>query len=94
MLTSNVAIHAVILLSTRRQLQADLLVSASPAALESLGGRLGQNCPMDDDHRWDRLIESLDEWTAASEVAPGRIEVVLAGPGPERRVVIAMTPDE
>jgi hypothetical protein len=49
---------------------------------------------MDDERLWERLVESLDAWTSASQVAPGRIEVALAGAGPERRAVIVMTPDE
>lgn len=44
---------------------------------------------------WARLIEALDEWTSARQVAPGRIEVALPGAGTElRRVQIVMTPDQ
>ncbi len=45
--------------------------------------------------QWDRLLEFLNGWCLAIEVAPGRIDVTL----PERRgrprsVEIRMTPDE
>jgi hypothetical protein len=43
---------------------------------------------------WERLIESLDAWTWATETAPGRIAVSLPQGGVSRHVVIVMTPDE
>jgi len=49
---------------------------------------------MGSEQLWDRLIDSLNAWTSATEVAPGRIEVLLPEPGAERRVVIVMTRDE
>ena len=51
--------------------------------------------PVNYDRLWERLIEALDEWTEARQVAPGRIEVVLPEKGTDRRhVQIVMTPDE
>ncbi len=43
---------------------------------------------------WTRLIEALDAWTSASEIAPGQIEVSVRQGGTTRQVVIVMTPDE
>ncbi|MEZ0580622.1 hypothetical protein [Nocardioides sp. MH1] len=44
---------------------------------------------------WNRLIEALDDWTSAVEIAPGHIEVALSGQdGTNRRVVMVMTPDQ
>lgn len=44
---------------------------------------------------WGRLIVSLNQWTSAAEVAPGRVEVLFpSSEGSCRRVVIVMTPDE
>jgi hypothetical protein len=43
---------------------------------------------------WKRLIEVLDAWTSASEIAPGQIEVSVRHGGTTRQVVIVMTPDE
>jgi hypothetical protein len=50
---------------------------------------------MSEDSLWARLIESLDAWTAAKEIAPGRIEVALPpNGGTSGRVQMVMTPDE
>lgn len=44
---------------------------------------------------WERLLEFLNTWTTATEVAPGRIRVVLEErPGPTRVVDILMTRDD
>jgi hypothetical protein len=44
---------------------------------------------------WERLIESLDNWTSATEGRSGQIEVELPNSGiPARRARISMTPDE
>ena len=44
---------------------------------------------------WERLIESLNNWTSASETGAGQIEVALPDNSvPARHVVIVMTPDE
>ena len=44
---------------------------------------------------WERLIESLDDWTSATEARSGQIEVALPHSGiPARRVLIVITPDE
>ena len=44
---------------------------------------------------WERLIESLDGWTCATEIAPGTIEVALpANETESRRVHIVMSPQE
>lgn len=43
---------------------------------------------------WNRLVEALDAWTSAIEVAPGQIEVALRDDGTSRHVVIVMTPDQ
>jgi hypothetical protein len=49
---------------------------------------------VDREQLWERLVESLNSWTSATEIAAGRIEVVLLGDEAERRAVIVMTPDE
>lgn len=41
--------------------------------------------------RWQRLVRDLDEWTSASEVAPGWIEVVRRD---GRTATVVMTADE
>ena len=44
---------------------------------------------------WKRLIESLDDWTSATEARSGQIEVALPHSGiPARRPLIVITPDE
>ena len=44
---------------------------------------------------WDRLIESLDRWTSATEMSSGQIEVLLpVDEGKSRRVHIVMSPME
>ena len=43
---------------------------------------------------WNRLIEALDAWTSAAEVAPDRIEVSLPQSGASSRVVVVMTPNQ
>ena len=44
---------------------------------------------------WERLLESLDTWGSATEVRPGRIELVVARPdGGGTRVEIVMTPEQ
>ena len=49
---------------------------------------------MDDTDDWERLIRYLDEWTSASEIAPGRIRVSLPLERGSRQVIVVMTPDE
>lgn len=55
--------------------------------------RVGHAYPVDYERLWERLVEALDEWTSATEIAFGRIEVALSD-GLRRRAVIVMTPDE
>lgn len=44
---------------------------------------------------WERLLDSLDTWASAQEVAPGRIEVsVPSAEGPSRTVQLVMSRDE
>ena len=43
---------------------------------------------------WARLIEALDAWTSASEIAPGQIESLCVQDETTRQVVIVMTPDQ
>ncbi|WP_134738102.1 hypothetical protein [Nocardioides sp. 503] len=44
---------------------------------------------------WHDLVTALDDWTAATAVADGTIEVALPGDGgPGRRVLVMLTPDE
>src|SRR4051812_41574920 len=44
---------------------------------------------------WPRLLESLNEWSIATEIAPGRIQVVVATPDdPARHVEILMSAHE
>ena len=43
---------------------------------------------------WNCLVEALDAWTSAVEIAPDQIEVALGGDGTSRHAVIVMTPDQ
>ncbi len=44
---------------------------------------------------WRRLVRDLDGWSSASEVAPGRIRVLVPKDcGGRRPVVIVMTPEQ
>jgi hypothetical protein len=48
-----------------------------------------------DERLGERLIESLDTWTSATETGSGQIEVELPNSGiPARRARISMTSDE
>lgn len=50
---------------------------------------------MDHEKYWRRLVRDLDGWSSASEVAPGRIRVVVPKDGGGRRpVTIVMTPEQ
>lgn len=51
-------------------------------------------CPMGKPDEWERLIQQLDTWTSASEIAPGRIEVSVPHEAGRRQVVVVMTADE
>jgi hypothetical protein len=43
---------------------------------------------------WQRLVDALDEWTAAVESAPGRIHVLLPDGHNGADAIIVMTPDQ
>lgn len=49
---------------------------------------------MEQDDDWKRLVETLDAWTSASEIAVGQIDVSLPHGGASRHVVVVMTPDQ
>ena len=50
---------------------------------------------MDPTKYWRRLVRDLDGWSSATEVAPGRIRVLVPKVGGGRRpVVIVMTPEQ
>lgn len=49
---------------------------------------------MTDRADYQELVNALDEWTSAAEVAPGRIEVSIPDGTDSRTVTIVMTEDE
>src|SRR4051812_17122234 len=57
--------------------------------------RVGHAVRVKYERLWERLIESLDDWTSATEARSGQIEVALPHSGiPARRPLIVITPDE
>lgn len=49
---------------------------------------------MDEAGKWKRLVEHLDAWSAASEIARGRIEVSVPHATGRRQAVVVMTPEQ